>query len=122
MVNFLLHIGIGMLLAVLTGLGTGGGSLLILWLTQAQNLSPQDAQAINLMYFLPAAILSCLYRSRQGKLPVKKILPGIIAGSIMAAVFSYFSVQWNTRSLKNLFGILLLITGVRELFWHRKGS
>ena len=42
---------LGIILGFLSGLGTGGGSLLILWLTLVMELDPQTARAVNLLFF-----------------------------------------------------------------------
>ena len=51
MVTPLLYLVVGLVLGFLAGLGIGGGSLLILWLTLFANTGPQTARAINLMFF-----------------------------------------------------------------------
>ena len=109
-------------LGFLTGLGVGGGSLLILWLTLAAGVSADDARGINLLFFLPAAFISCLFRLRQGHLHLGTNLPAIIAGCMAAAVFSFIGTRIHTQLLKKLFALLLLATGLRELFYHPKNS
>ena len=49
-------IGVGAILGFLSGLGVGGGSLLILWLTAVLGTEQRAAQGINLLFFLPAAV------------------------------------------------------------------
>ena len=56
---------IGSVLGFLAGLGIGGGSLLILWLTVVLGTDPQTARSINLLFFLPAAIIACCFRWEQ---------------------------------------------------------
>ncbi len=111
---------IGILLGFLAGLGVGGGSLLILWLTLVLNTEQNLARIINLLFFLPSAVISSIFRWKQGTLDFTRILPAIIAGCISAAVFSILSKQIDIGMLKKLFGILLLLTGVRELFYKAK--
>ncbi len=108
----------GTALGVLAGLGTGGGSLLILWLTLVLGVEQADARSINLMFFLPAAVIACLFRWKQGKLDFKKVLPAILSGCAAALVFSWLGTRMDTTLLKKLFGILLLFTGFRELFYR----
>ena len=103
------------ILGILTGLGVGGGSLLILWLTLVLGWEPEIARSVNLLFFLPGATVSCLLRRKQGQLPLKKLLPAIIAGCACGAVFTWASAGWDTALLKKLFGFLLLLTGLREL-------
>lgn len=116
--SFPIAVAAGIALGFLTGLGTGGGSLLILWLTLAAGMDAQSARAINLMFFLPSAWISCLFRWKQGKLEIKKVLPAMIGGSISAFIFSLIGQRMDTDLLKKLFGSLLLLTGVRELFYR----
>lgn len=111
---------VGSVLGFLSGLGTGGGSLLILYLTLVLNTPQPQARIINLLFFLPAAVIACLFRLRQGRLNIKKVLPAIIAGSATAAIFAYFSANWNRELLQKLFGFLLLFTGARELLYRPK--
>ena len=118
--TFLFAVLVGMTLGFLSGLGTGGGSLLILYLTLVLSVSQADARAINLLFFLPSAGIVSLFRWKQGNLRIKKILPAMIAGSITAGIFAYFSGFWDVSILKKLFGTLLLFTGFRELTYRKK--
>ena len=108
----------GLLLGYLSGLGIGGGSLLILWLTLALNIPQSTARSINLMFFIAAAGAVSFIRWRKGSLDLPKILPAMIAGCVSAALFSWIGSVMDTDMLKKLFGILLLLTGLRELFYR----
>ena len=109
---------IGTLFGFLAGLGVGGGSLLVLWLTVILQMDPAAARSINLLFFLPSALIACAFRLRQGNLKIKPLLPAILAGCISAGVFSVISSQLDVLVLKKLFGIVLLFTGLRELFYR----
>ena len=111
---------VGAVLGFLSGLGIGGGSLLILWLTLVQNGDPSTARCINLLFFLPCALIAALFRWKQGALPFRKILPAILAGAISALIFSLFSQKLDLDLLKKLFGGLLILTGLREIFYRPK--
>lgn len=108
----------GTVLGLLSGLGIGGGSLLILWLTLVLQMSQDLAAAINLMFFVPSALIACLFRFKQGKLDVKRILPSLLAGCVGAVLFSLLSARTDTELLRKPFGILLLLTGIREVFYR----
>ncbi len=112
----------GTLLGVLSGLGTGGGSLLILWLTLAIHTPQSQARLMNLLFFLPSALVACLFRWKQGRLDIKKVLPAMLAGSISAGVFAFLAQMWDPWLLKKAFGILLLITGIRELLYKPRNT
>ena len=111
---------VGTVLGFLAGLGIGGGSLLILWLTMVLDMEPLTARSINLLFFLPAALIACLFRKKQGQLKVKTVLPAILAGCVAAGAFSFIGMGLDTSLLKKLFGGLLIITGLRELTYKRK--
>lgn len=109
---------VGALLGYLSGLGVGGGSLLILWLTLAVGMPQSTARCVNLMFFITAAGAVSLFRWRQGALKLRIILPAVIAGCCSAALFSLLGRYLDTAWLRKLFGALLLATGVRELLYR----
>ena len=116
MVNVL----IGLVLGFLAGLGVGGGSLLMLWLTLVLDIPHGTARIINLIFFIPSALIASVFRWRQGALKLKPTIPAIVAGCIGAAVFSVFGKKLDMALLKKLFGVLLIFTGLRELFYRSK--
>lgn len=113
-------IAVSTVLGFLAGIGVGGGSLLILWLTLVLGMPHPQARILNLLFFLPTAIAASVFRWKQGKLDIKKVLPAIISGCAAAAVFSLLFQNMDTTILKKLFGGLLLITGIRELMYKPK--
>lgn len=113
---------VGSALGFLAGLGVGGGSLLILWLTLAVQMDYPQARFINLLFFIPAAVISSLFRWKQGSLNLKKVLPGILAGCVAAAICTWLGSRIETDLLKKFFGGLLLLTGVRELLYKQKSK
>lgn len=108
---------VGTILGFLSGLGIGGGSLLILWLTLVNGMEQEMARSVNLLFFLPAAVVACYYRKKQGTLDVKRMLPAIAAGCIGAVLGTRLGGNLDTSLLKKGFGVLLLATGIREVFW-----
>ena len=111
---------VGTVLGFLSGLGIGGGSLLILWLTIVLNTEQSTARIINLLFFVPSAAIACLFRWKQGSLKIQRVIPAVIAGCAAAAFFSWFSHRLDIELLKKLFGGVLIATGLRELFYKGK--
>lgn len=109
---------VGTVLGFLSGLGIGGGSLLILWLTVVLGMEPGAARSINLLFFIPSAIVSVLFRLKQGTLKVRSVLPAVAAGCIAAAVFSWISTILDVALLKKIFGGILIAAGIREVFYR----
>lgn len=106
---------VGVVFGFLSGLGVGGGSLLMVWLTVVIGMDTQTARCINLMVFIPCALCASLLRLKQGNLPKKQITAPMILGAVTAGFVSYFSVGMDTEWLKRIFGALLIFTGIREL-------
>lgn len=115
-------VSVGVILGFLSGLGVGGGSLLILWLTLILHMDRESARSINLMFFIPSAVIATIFRWHQGSVRFRKILPAVVAGCISAAVFSFISKYADISLLKKLFGILLVFTGMRELFYRERAA
>ena len=109
---------IGTILGFLSGLGVGGGSLLILWLTLVEGYSAPAARGINLLFFLPSAAISIIFRWKQGSIPLQKILPAIVAGCIALQ----FSVLHVDHSLSTVHIIPLLNSIVIRLNYEMEMS
>lgn len=111
---------VGSILGFLAGMGIGGGSLLILWLTLVLGYDQNVARGINLLFFLPASAICCMFRLRQGKLNLRLCLPAMISGCVAATLASWIAAVTDTALLRKPFGILLLATGLREILYRPK--
>ena len=111
---------VGTLLGFLSGLGIGGGSLLIIWLTVVLGTDPLAARSMNLLFFIPSALIVCALRVKQQQLRIKAFLPAILAGCTVAGIFSWISTTVDIQILKKLFGAVLIAAGLRELFYREK--
>lgn len=120
MVDFLVPLLISTLLGFLAGMGVGGGSLLLLWLTQVVGMAQSQARILNLLFFLPAAIVATLFRKKEKITRPDITRPGIIAGCISALLFSLIGRQLNLEIMKKLLGGLLILTGLREIFYRTR--
>ena len=118
--SFSIAAAVGAILGFLAGLGVGGGSLLMVWLTAVLGISAITARSINLLFYLPGAAIAILFRKRQGKIQWRNVLPPALAGCVVAAVCSTFSTAVENSWLNKTFGVILIITGLREIFWKPK--
>ena len=116
MVNFL----VGAALGFLSGLGVGGGSLLLLWMTLVLGADPAQARVMNLMFFLPSALIATAFRWRQSKPNWHHILPAAGAGLLGAVIGNLLSPILPRDLLKKAFGVLFLVSGVREICYRPK--
>lgn len=113
---------ISIMFGFLSGIGVGGGSLLILWLTLVIKMDAHAARTLNLLFFLPSAAIACLFQWHHRNLSIRKIFPSVLAGCLTAAVFAFIGNSLDISILKKLFGGLLIITGLRELFYRPKSG
>ena len=90
----------------------------MLWLTAVLNMDHPQARTINLLFFLPCALIATLFRWRQGAVNIKSVLPAILAGCTCAVLGTWLSSHIHLELLKKLFGWLLVITGIRELLYR----
>lgn len=104
---------------ILSGFGVGGGTLLLIYLTAIAGMAQQQAQGINLLYFLPSAAAALPAHIRHGYVEKSVLLPAILAGLICALLASWAATGLDTGLLRRCFGGFLLVVGLRELF--RKG-
>ena len=86
--SFPVALTVGAVLGFLSGLGIGGGSLLILWLTMVLGMEHSAARCINLLFFLPTATIACFLQWRAKAIPFRRILPAALGGCLAAAVLS----------------------------------
>ena len=116
--SFPMCILVGATLGFLSGLGIGGGSLLLVWLTAVLHTDPIAARNINLMFFLPAALTACIVRRKNRHLAIRIAIPAIITGCIFAVAGYFLSTRLETGNLKKMFGLILIITGLKDILYR----
>lgn len=94
----------------------GGGTILVLGLSNFFNIEQHVAQATNLIYFIPTSIAAIWVYWKNGNLDKKVAFKMIPLGIIFGVLGSYIATLIDSRSLKRYFGIFLLVVGVYEMF------
>lgn len=106
---------IGILSGIVSALGMGGGTILILLLGIFSNLEQHLVQGTNLIVFIPVSIIAILINIKNKKIDYKISFKIIIFGMIGAFIGSILAFKFNNRILKKFFGIFLLIIGFLEI-------
>ena len=106
---------VGICTGILSGFGVGGGTLLVLYLTFVAGMPQRQAQGINLVYFICTALPAAIGHVRKGRVDNKPVLWAALAGGASAVLTAFLASEMETRLLRRLFGILLLLAGIREL-------
>lgn len=117
--GWLLAVAAGAATGVLSGFGVGGGTLLLIYLTNLAGMAQSQAQGINLLYFLPSAGAALPAHLKHGYVETSVLLPAILTGLACAALAAWAATGLDTDLLRRCFGGFLLVVGLRELF--RKG-
>lgn len=116
----MLNIIVGAGLGLLSGLGVGGGSLLLLWLTMVVGVPQEEARVMNLMFFLPCALVATLFRWKSAR-PDFKIMGVAVTAALAGAVLgNVLGPGLDREMLKKAFGVIFVISGIRELRWRPK--
>lgn len=105
---------------IFASLGVGGGMILILFLTIFEDADQIAAQGINLIYFIPIAILSVIIHTKNKLIEWKKIIPAIITGVAGAIAGTYLAQFIGSPMLSKIFGVFILLIGLKEMFYKPK--
>jgi len=106
---------IGLAAGVISGMGVGGGAILIPALTIFLDFSQQQAQQINLLYFIPTAIFAIFVHKKEGNIEKKGLGPLIFYGLIGAVIGALIATRLDANILRKGFAIFLLFMAVYEI-------
>ena len=107
---------IGVVSGVFSGVGMGGGTILIFLLTTFAGIEQHIAQATNLIYFIPTAISAIIVNYREKNIDTKLAISVSIFGIIGAIIGAKFAVNTDVQKLRKLFGIFLAIIAIHEIY------
>ncbi|MFC2115202.1 TSUP family transporter [Bacteroidota bacterium] len=110
---------IGLLAGIVSGsLGVGGGIIIVPALVFFLGFTQHQAQGISLgMMIAPIGLLAFLNYYKEGHTNIKYSLLLLAAFFIGSYVGSKMAVQLPAATLKKIFGGLMLVAGVRMIFW-----
>lgn len=104
----------------LASLGVGGGMILILYMTVWGGYSQIHAQGVNLIFFLPIALLSVIIHRKNGLIELKELVPAMITGAVSAVIGSLAAEYIGSELLGKFFAVFIIALGIRELFRKNK--
>lgn len=113
--EILLSAAVGFGAGILSAWGVGGGTLLLLVMTLVLGVEQRTAQAINLLFFLPAAASGLLLHRKNGYFHSGVWKAAAIPGMAAALVVALFTIGWDMEMLRRPFGLFLLYAGSRTL-------
>lgn len=122
MLEYLWYAFAGVVGGVFGGMGMGGGTLLIPLLSIFYNVSQHTAQAINLISFIPMAVVALIIHVKNKLVDFKGIFYVILPG-IGACIFGcYLARSLSGDVLRRCFGGFLIALSVFQFIVGLKGA
>ena len=110
----------GFFSGIVSGMGIGGGVILIPLLSIFLHIEQQPAQGINLFYFLPTAIAALVVHIKNKQIELRPALT-LVACAIPGAILGgWIAVTISAGLLRKLFSVFLLLMGVHELLTKKE--
>lgn len=110
----------GLASGIISGMGMGGGAVLIPALVLAVNPPQHIAQSVNLLFFIPTAVVALVIHIKNKSIDFKMAVPIIIFGLAGALAGSWLAARLAEGELRKLFGWFLIAMSMYEMF--RKGK
>lgn len=107
----------GTLSGMLAGMGMGGGTLLIPVLTLLLGVGQHQSQGVNMLSFLPAALVALYIHGKEGRVALKTSWPIMLSGVAGAALGAFGAASLQAACLKKIFGAFLLLLGFLQ--WRK---
>lgn len=112
--NFLWLFLSGVISGIIGGMGMGGGTLLIPILTIFLAFKQKNAQAINLLAFIPMAIVALIIHIKNKLVDFRVGIPIIFTGVIFSVLGSFLASRLNNDLLQKIFAVFLLLVGLNQ--------
>lgn len=106
------------------GMGMGGGTVLIPLLSIAMGVPQRLAQAINLISFVPMAVIALIIHVKNGLVATKGLWWIVLSGLIFCTVGCFVARWIEADLLKRLFGGFLIVLSVFQVYFavRKKGK
>ncbi len=106
--EFLYYALAGIAGGVLGGMGMGGGTVLIPLLSIFLGVAQHQAQALNLIAFLPMAVIALIIHFKNGLVEWKKAIFIIVPALLFAVLGCFAAQQAEGEILRRIFGGFLI--------------
>ncbi len=112
--NFIWLVVAGFISGIIGGMGMGGGTLLIPILTIFLDFQQKNAQAINLIAFIPMALVALTIHIKNKLVDFNVGIPIIISGVLFSILGSYLASILSNNLLQKIFAVFLLLVGINQ--------
>ncbi len=112
----------GFLSGIIGSMGMGGGGILLIYLSVFKNVNQLKAGGINLIFFIPIAILSLIIYTVKKQIKWQTTILISVSGVAGALLGTYLATVIGNKWLGKIFGGFILLLGIIELFRKTKGN
>ena len=106
----------GFLSGIAAGMGLGGGTVLLIYLTLLTSVEQLTAQGINLFVFVPTALVAVIIYAIKRKIRWRLVLYMAPLGILGSVIGSLLLPHIPTNILSKTLGGVLIFMGVTRLF------
>lgn len=106
----------GLFSGIIGSMGLGGGTVLIIYLSLFTNTSQLESQGINLLFFIPCAVIAIIIYQKSKLLRIKTVLKIAPFGILGAFLGLFLSGVIKENIIAKIFGVLLIVLAFNELF------
>jgi uncharacterized membrane protein YfcA len=112
LLDFLFATLAGILAGMAGSLGLGGGGVLLLYLTIFAGVPQIKAQGVNLIFFIPCAVIAVIKHLKSGLIEKKLVLEFALIG-LLGAVGGFLAANlMGGELLQKIFGGFLILIGI----------
>lgn len=106
----------GFVSGIISGIGMGGGTILILCLSIFLGINQKIAQGINLVFFIPTSIAAIFVNIKEKNINYEVAKSIIFFGVIGAVIGAIIAQKIDVKILKKMFGVFLAVTAIHEIY------
>ncbi len=125
--EFILIILITLIAGIFSGMGIGGGTILVVGITMFLNKAQLFAQGVNVLTFIPVALVAVIVHIKNNKVDFKNItwfLPFGVLGTFLGSMTAFYIddkyLKYGFGAFILVFGIVTIVKGISGLIKSKK--
>ena len=107
---------IGLISGIISGMGMGGGTILILLLSMFADVEQHIAQGTNVIFFVPTAIAAIFIFIKNKNIKFKVAIPICLWGLAGTFVGATISSNMEVGILRKCFGVFLILIAIYQTY------
>ena len=118
--QILIYCLVGFATSVIAAMGLGGGTVFLTAAVMFFGFPQMQAQGINLLLFIPSAVIATIINSKNGLIQKEKIGFTAVFGCLFAVLGFLLAKNIDKQLISKIFALFLIFAGLKELFTKEK--